>query len=224
MHELIRFYGHLWRPKANDQERVRQIADLLWVRLDNLQSGELGRQVEEFRLDLATALRLQEDLDQFVDALPGSMQAEARQMWAERFEAYHDPMRTLFWNSLVSYRELVAIERDTRRQLYIIIFASLVILVLGGALLVWLQARTLRREGQAREELAAATATSQAKSDFIAFISHEVRTPMNGMLGMTRLLRDSPLNQKQREYADTILRSGGSMVRILNDVLDLSKL
>jgi PAS domain S-box-containing protein len=70
----------------------------------------------------------------------------------------------------------------------------------------------------------AAEAATQAKSDFIAVVSHEVRTPMNGVLGMARLMLETPLIGEQREYAQTIVDSGESLLTILNDLLDISKL
>jgi len=69
-----------------------------------------------------------------------------------------------------------------------------------------------------------AEATSRAKSDFLAMVSHEVRTPMNGVLGIAGLLLDTPLDPAQRDYAQTIVRSGESLLEILNDVLDMSKI
>ena len=69
-----------------------------------------------------------------------------------------------------------------------------------------------------------AEALSQSKSDFVAVISHEVRTPMNGVLGMARLLLDTSLKKDQREYAETIVTSGDQLLTILNDLLDVSKL
>jgi len=77
---------------------------------------------------------------------------------------------------------------------------------------------TLKR---ARDE---AEAAAQAKSDFIAVVSHEVRTPMNGVLGMARLILETPLIGEQREFAQTILDSGEALLTILNDLLDISKL
>lgn len=91
---------------------------------------------------------------------------------------------------------------------------SLVILpVYAGSL-----ARRVRME-QARAERA-----NQAKSEFLANMSHEIRTPMNGVLGFTNLLGKTELNSLQKEYLNTIESSASSLLIIINDILDLSKL
>ena len=73
----------------------------------------------------------------------------------------------------------------------------------------------------ARDEAEAANA---AKSNFLATMSHEIRTPMNGMMVMAEMLTSADLSPRHRRYADIISRSGKSLLTIINDILDLSKI
>ncbi len=75
-------------------------------------------------------------------------------------------------------------------------------------------------EGRAQRAQEAAS----AKSDLLAVMSHEIRTPINGVLGFANLLLDTPLNNEQREFAQTVQRSSDALLTVINDVLDYSKI
>ena len=84
--------------------------------------------------------------------------------------------------------------------------------------------RRRKMEDELRTAKERAEAANLAKSDFLATMSHKIRTPMNGVMGMLELLKDTPLDVRQREQVETAAKSADSLLHVLNDILDLSKI
>ena len=103
-----------------------------------------------------------------------------------------------------------------------------------GTLVYWFNQRSrqleklLRRRDEDQVALLTAKRTAetatQAKSEFLAAMSHEVRTPLNSILGLTGLLTESQLDREQRDYVETVRASATTMLTLINDILDFSKI
>ena len=104
---------------------------------------------------------------------------------------------------------------------------ALVHVSICGCWAVLMKRQTLqfaRHEADLRVEKDRAEGATQAKSAFLAMMSHEMRTPMNAVMGMTQLLLDTPLTHEQRDYAESVKKGSDGLLRVINDVLDFSKI
>jgi signal transduction histidine kinase/CheY-like chemotaxis protein len=152
----------------------------------------------------------------------------------ENARYYQDPRRLGIQRRVRDFPVLIEISitdtvyfDDWMQTMYPIITVS-VVSILGLLTAFYFVLRQLnRREEDAEKAIILkneADSANIAKSRFLAMVSHEVRTPMNGMLGLSDLLLETDLSLQQKHYADGIHTAANSLLRIINDILDLSKI
>jgi signal transduction histidine kinase/ActR/RegA family two-component response regulator len=128
--------------------------------------------------------------------------------------------------SLVPMAHVDAEVAAVRGQARVFTALAVGLAIVFSALVSWWLTSALREATTRAEQLAVAKdRANEAKSRFLAHMSHEIRTPLNAVLGFAQVLaRDGTLSREQAGHVDTILRSGTHLLRLINDVLELSKI
>ncbi|MEY8119532.1 ATP-binding protein [Falsihalocynthiibacter sp. BN13B15] len=161
--------------------------------------------------DVRTGINYSQILEFFSDEgivdTEGETRAEWRESMLDRWQSPEIEPRTLkMWNN--QFIKLIDRRADAGDTVSLAINIT----------------ETIRYEAELKEERTKAEAANRAKSAFLANMSHEIRTPMNGVVGMADILSDTPLNDEQKLYIDTIKHSGEALLVIINDILDYSKI
>jgi PAS domain S-box-containing protein len=145
-------------------------------------------------------------------------------VWADR-DQWREFVQLLLRDGEVRDFEGLLRHRDGRVTLYLM---SAAVADVNDELRVITIAHDISERKLAERELIAAReaalAASNAKSEFLSSMSHEIRTPMNAILGMAELLSETPLNDEQRRYLETMRNNGDALLDLINDVLDLAKI
>lgn len=229
------------RGELSSWTRLMERFDILYGRIKLLQQGQY-RQYLASQPELLEALwhldaRL-EDIDVLLQPLYqealAPLPAQRRQL-SQLISAMRDDAERL----LLDHNEALASVREQTRQgmlrVYVLLFVLMILIMLAGTYLVmalWREARSRARHGERLQRqsqelqraVQQAEAASQSKSEFMAIMSHEVRTPLNGVVGMLDVLEDEPCQEKREQHFATLRESTASLRAVINDVLDYSKI
>ena len=208
-----------------DRDRLQVRFDVLWSRVDVVEQTDVTRDqrlaevVERYR-------QFVEQADPIVfgdDPIPPEWALDAEL----RANGLANDMRVAWVRAFAGRQfadvslEIVEREEGFRRQTLIALLVGLIVCYLVAE--VFLAAAAQRRHARLEAEATAAALASAAKSRFLANVSHEVRTPLNGILGMATELQSTKLDADQRACLRVISQAGDVLLHTLNDVLDLSK-
>ena len=191
---------------ADAENRIIEVNEYFCRLVDTPRSGILGRRLEEFH-----SSRVQKKIEDWIGIFrkyPGTSPMEMQRRMGEsevllRLQpVYRGGDYDGILLNVVDVTELVAARKD----------ACKLNAVLG------------EQTAFANRMAARAEAANEAKGRFLANMSHEIRTPMNGVLGVAELLAGTSLDEEQRRYVEIIQASGKSLLRILDDILDFSRI
>ena len=223
--------------EPTDRHALEQRYEIWVSRVDLLDAENARRLIRTRPESLQTLDRMHAFIaaaDAAFAAAGGPDREVVRQLWPA-LEALGTPIHALSMSVTHGIAEASEERNEAMRrqnQLGIGLLGFLAVLTLSFAFVALRHVRQLRARRHALEELAAslrearreAEAASEAKSVFLANISHEIRTPFHGLMGMLSLLRETGLTPKQIDHLRTATESADHLLAILNDILDMSQL
>ena len=166
------------------------------------------------------------DTDAAFRDLGGLTMAMQREADQRRIAAIQDMYRTLRkqLDSKTAESRLLNKQVEMQRLMLVLAVAiGLLLMALAAVSVIWVM-RMRRMQWQLKDAHEHAQAANAAKSRFLAVMSHELRTPLNGVLGMAQSLRKGKLSEEQRDQVDILIESGETLMVLLNDVLDMSRI
>lgn len=239
--ENLRFNSLLNQHRINPDEvhweEVELRFEILYSRLNLLQQGQFARVfgAENDTSELTRrAMQLIETMDDyFIEQQVQTPEAMLQLLTlSQELQQLTDPLVTYMKGAS---SRLTTEHRQQLQQLYHYLGVLVLLLTLTMSLIIlllirkMLEARKAEQQAQFMAQELKKTAqlaeqASLAKSNFLATMSHEIRTPMNGVLGVTDLLRETPLTREQHKYTDAIYNSANALLKLLNELLDISRL
>jgi len=146
---------------------------------------------------------------------------------AERISLVNKLLVRQYFNPQVEFVSANMVEASNNLKTiitYFVLAGTLMLLSIGLFIFLPMERMMERQFNSLKAANHKAELADRAKSEFLANMSHEIRTPMNGVMGMAELLIKTELDQKQKTFADIIVKSGSALLTIINDILDFSKI
>ena len=212
-------------------KQVNRRFDILWSRVELFRQGDVGRRIRVYDSELDVISELRMLLVKHENAIVNISRDDPLELHQEiigDFTGAGERLRKLSMLALAGEERRLNGARDavrsSARLTWIFSMAALVLsLLLIGIMLI--ETRRYRRmAAESAEQADRADAASRAKSRFLTMMSHEMRTPMNGVLGLMALVRQTSLNEGQLRLIDQAERCGRQMSELLGDILDFSDL